>query len=356
MENYTEETATGMTGASCHEDLMTFSSRVYLYGIPLLVVFGTFGNVLSGLVMLRPKMRRHTTCVYLGVLAVVDTATLYTGLSKYWIIELTGYDIREYSPFVCKFSIFCVYFLVQLEAWILVSVSLERLFAVCAPARANQMISRQFTAVQLIIVTCVIGGTNAHFFWTMTVPGLNVDPDDTCGAKVSYKHFWFYTWPCIDMLVASVLPFIIMLTCSLVIIITLHRRKKRRNNKRPPGTPPVGLKMSGVTAMLLSVCLIFLLCSLPVVVVLIISSYKITTQNFTATGEEIDQCFLNHGVFPVTTMIVYVNNAINFWLYCISGPLFRAELKKMFCFLWKKLKSTLKWRKSHLNSHSNTGS
>ena len=46
---------------------------------PVTLGFGTVGNVLTLVVMLRPAMRSTPTCVYMAALAVTDTIVLYSG-------------------------------------------------------------------------------------------------------------------------------------------------------------------------------------------------------------------------------------------------------------------------------------
>ena len=310
------------SNSTCDDYYRDFSKNVFLQIPPILLIFGTFGNVLSGLVMLRPKLRRNTTCVYLGVLACVDMAILYTGLGRYWVKALTGTDIRDLSPVVCKGHVFLVYFLVDLEAWILVSVAVERMVAVCSPAVAKKHMTRRFALVQLSILTCIMFCINAHYFWTLSLPGVINDPGGLCGAGSGYEQFLLEAWPTIDTIIACLLPFSILLMSNLRIIITLYRRKRRRYNQRLPGAPPVGIKLSGITAMLLLVCTVFFICIAPIEIELL-RTYLAFAQNDT------HNCDSSFVALPLLNMLMYVNYVINFWLYCVSAPLFRTELRKM---------------------------
>ena len=140
---------------------------VWLYGSPILIVSGTIGNILSFAVMLWKKIRHTTTSLYLCVLAVVDTAVLYTGLFMSWYrINLNGYDVTHWDGFACKFFVFFLNGLQQFDSWILVSVTLERVCAVFLPHKHKEIFTKKVATVCLIIQALVIITMNNHVFYT----------------------------------------------------------------------------------------------------------------------------------------------------------------------------------------------
>ena len=53
--------------------------RLMLQVSPILLVFGTIGNILSFVTLARRAMRNCTSHIYLAVLAITDTLVLYIG-------------------------------------------------------------------------------------------------------------------------------------------------------------------------------------------------------------------------------------------------------------------------------------
>ena len=53
--------------------------HIILYVPPILMIFGTIGNLLAFAVLTRRAMRRNCSYVYLAVLAIADTLVLYIG-------------------------------------------------------------------------------------------------------------------------------------------------------------------------------------------------------------------------------------------------------------------------------------
>ena len=53
------------------------SRMMYLIGYPLIIIFGTIGNMLSFYIMRRGSLKDVSTCFYMSVLAIADTGKLH---------------------------------------------------------------------------------------------------------------------------------------------------------------------------------------------------------------------------------------------------------------------------------------
>ena len=61
-------------------------TAIQRYMAPLVVVIGVLGNTLSFLVMIQPRNRRVSCCIYMAALAVSDTMTLYVA-AHLWVVS-----------------------------------------------------------------------------------------------------------------------------------------------------------------------------------------------------------------------------------------------------------------------------
>ncbi len=69
----------------------------YIY--PIITGFGCLGNLLAFTVLLRRKLRRRTTCLYMSAMAIADVIMLTTK----FILFLTFYVVTEItSVWLCK--------------------------------------------------------------------------------------------------------------------------------------------------------------------------------------------------------------------------------------------------------------
>ena len=297
---------------------------VWMYGSPILIAGGTLGNLLSFAVMLRKKIRHTTTSLYLIVLAVVDTAVLYTGLLRLYMKHSSGYDIRHSSALACKFHVFSVYATQQFDSWVLVSVTLERVCAVFLPHKSKEIFTKRFATVSLIIQALVIVTINSHFFYTHDLVYFRGYGEIQLACTPLLKTHISYMnniWPWIDFCLFSLVPFTIIISSNVVIVCRLLWSSYTRRHHLHATSD---VKMTSMTAILITVSIVFFVTTAPISIYLIQSAVLHQKAN-------VYQRASLAMVWAVLNMILYTNNAVNFLLYFISGPRFRKELKVMFC-------------------------
>ena len=300
------------------------SVDILLYGAPILIIVGTVFNALSAAVMLRKNLRDTTTCLFLTVLAFVDTAILYTGLLRQWFIVYNEFDIRKWAAVTCKLHPFLLYALNQFQAWLLVIVSMERVIAVFLPHRSKLLCTRTNAVASMVITAVVLGGLDAHFFWTKQYMHMRFSTFDAAVCtpiNAGYEAFVRNVWPWIDFTVFSLLPFTLLICSNVAILLrVLYSDYLRRKNLHTHGNT---VKMNSMTAILITISFSFLVTTAP------ISIFLIATGAQWGTVASISQLG-KRTMWAVFNMLTYVNNTINFLLYCVSGSRFRRELVAMF--------------------------
>ena len=307
------------TSSACCGDsaelYVNFGINTWTYGSPILVILGTIGNVLSAVVMQRKRLRKYTTSVYLTMLACVDTAVLYTGLSRQWVLAVFYTDIRFLTSGLCKLHLFLMYFLVQLEAWILVCVTIERLVAVWLPLKVQRIFTRRFAHIQMTGLLFGLFVLNSHLFRTQIL--VPIGDNNICRFDPSFEFFRLKIWGWIDMVFASILPFAIMISSSVAIVVKLYIQRHKTTSQGNASAR----NARRVTMMLLVVCVMFFVCTLPITIYLSKSSdYE----------QMYGCCYSNNVIWPLVNMFMYLNHAVNFFLYCASGVKFRTELVQIF--------------------------
>ena len=319
LDNSSATDGPDTSGACCGDSVefyVNFGRNTWTYGSPILVILGTIGNVLSAIVMQRKRLRKYTTSVYLTMLACVDTAVLFTGLSRQWVLAVFNTDIRFLTSGLCKLHLFLMYFLVQLEAWILVCVAIERLVAVWLPLKAQRIFTRRFALLQMTALLLGLFVLNSHLFRTQILIPLGAGGGNICRFDPFFEFFRLKIWGWIDMVFASILPFGIMISSSIAIVAKLYIQRHKTASQGNASA-----KNASVTVMLLVVCGVFFVCTLPITIYLSKSSdYE----------RMYGCCYSNNVIWPLVNMFMYLNHAANFFLYCASGPRFRAELLQIF--------------------------
>ncbi|XP_060578050.1 FMRFamide receptor-like [Ruditapes philippinarum] len=337
---------------------------LWIYVSPILIIVGTFGNILSICVLLRPKLRCSTTMFYLTCLSFGDLFTLYTGLLRYWISKAFDVDVRHFSNATCKIHAFLVYLSLDFTVWILVSVTIDRCLRVSMPFKAKIICTLKRSRYVIAVILFLLVIKNMHFLWNLQL----VDTSE-CDAKTeAVSNLLKYVWPWIDFSTFCLIPFSIMIACNIKIIYRIIRSQKKLNKHKdyyrtptlkPKHDSPLSQdnsseksvqstsmmsqmtshqtsqqtsrvkkrssarRISSLTAMLLTVNCVFLLTTSPIQAFLIGKEYWYSDKT---PEEKIAWCNFWRAV---VNMLQYTNNAVHFFLYCLTGPIFRNELKTM---------------------------
>ncbi len=143
----------------------TIGSKIFLSFCPLILIFGTFTNISSLLVLSRKRMRKHSTYVYLAILSCVDLMALWLGLTRDYLAF--GFGIYINSTWLCRMHSFLFYYTLDLSSWILVAVSLDRFLAISFlfSSYTRQLLLKMLAKPKLIcsIISVSLFLLNLHF-------------------------------------------------------------------------------------------------------------------------------------------------------------------------------------------------
>ena len=296
------------------------TKQIWRYCPPILFTIGTVGNILCAIIMLRKSVRSSNTSLFLVVTAVIDTLMLWTGLTNQFTTKYYNLSFRDYSTFLCKAHVFLVYWLRQYGSWVLAAMNLERFFAIMAPFQSKQYVSKKRCALLIGFVGICLAGLNVHeivFFYVKVQ-----DPYFWCTASEESFSFYVHTWPWVDISFQTLIPFALITFGNFGIIAQLvHSNYLRKRNMNAEG-----VKMNSMTAVLLLVSLAFLFSSAPLAVYLIIRGF-VFMPPFSP-----EKLALRDLLWAAAVNIAYINYSCNFFMYCASGPRFRAEIRALFGF------------------------
>ena len=249
----------------------------------------------------------------------MDTMYLYSNsMTKNFIKAVWSFNYSTQFPLGCALY---VYFLLSsrcIGAWLIVSVTLERLLVTCMPLRARLIATRKRAAYVTAIITVVI---LAAYSYILIIYEVSVDEKGKkgCDMKVYYLDMGVdFAQKIIDMVIYSILPTILLFGSNAVIIYKVAQSSNFRQ-ERAGGAASGEAKDDAsrrLTIMLLSVSTAFLIFTLPLAAFLTHS-----------TLYWVDNFEIYYRSFYTLQI---VNSAINFLLYAASGPAFRRELVVMF--------------------------
>lgn len=322
------------------EFLLATSKYLWLVVAPVLVLVGTIGNSMS-LVILNTKSFRGTgTSFVLCSLAFVDTAVLYIGAFIRWVGYVSNHDIRSRTLISCKVYMFALLFLSQLSSWTVVQVTIGRAILACCPFRAKKLCSRRNMVSTWVTLVVVIFLLELHCFWTANLVPKRVcslynkmnNVDSTVRCSTVGQGSWkdIIVWG--NIISISALPALVIITTNAVIVYRLTNRPKGVDGTDSSPGPRQGgrsqQKWNSVSRMLVTVSVVFLVTTLPTA--LFFSYMNLYPPVVSASGIPQSASLLlqaeRHLVYTCTRLLYYTNNAINFFLYVLSGRSFRRAL------------------------------
>lgn len=303
--------------------------RVHGYFSVIVCIFGIISNLLNIIVLTRKHMHSPTNFI-LTALAIADMLTM----STYPILAIYLYIITQpncpwgHSKPWMYFVLFHNLFIItchNVAMWLTVALAVFRYIFVCRHQVASTMCSMQRAKLTVLIVTVASVLSCIPYYFLYTIK----DPDDYCGywvvfsaiaqAHPIYKNFvhWMFG------VTIKILPCILLAFLSSLLIIAMQQAKKRRarllNNISRVIDSDGSNEHNRTTMMLVAVVLCFIVTELPQGIVAWISAVdkQFFDNVYTLLGDLMD-------------ILVLINSAVNFILYCIMSQQFRNTFKSLF--------------------------
>ena len=306
----------------------------------LFILVGTVGNLLSVYVVLRSKLRRHSTFIYLAFLSIVDLIVLYTFCVNFILHAWFDIDLQQVSLVACKIFSFSIYFFPQMSAWILTAVSLDRVFALTRGVRKTKKIRLTYSVLFSIFIILFL--LNIQFFFydnsyqidsiieTTTIKVYRIVDTDMdinvvhCSSENNkkYKEFYENIWVYIDAIVNVYLPFTLMFLCSTIIFLSVLRTMGNANNTNKR------LIARNLSTMLLSINAMFVLLTGPIVFYLMFEKQTLASDDYRCEVQVRAKYKMIKLLFII---LMNANHTGNILVYCLTGTEFRTQLFDVIC-------------------------
>ena len=297
------------------------------YAGTLIVILGLIGNFFSILVFSRKALRSRSCSIYFLALSMSDVHVLVGYTLENLLLHGYGVQLLS-SSFMCKFTIFLIYASTDVSNYLLTLAAIDRCVLI-SNASSRYRFCRQSTARSLIaVVVLLFGSINSHILF-----GFDVDETGAClPISANYIHFYVRHYDSyIDIVKTVLIPFILIFFCNSFIIFKFTRQRtalirsasfRRKSRRRQE-------KDRQLTWFLLSTSILFILLSLPAEI-----------NDFIRTRLEQDfQITYSCQLWASTSFFILfqqTNHASHFYVYTLTGPIFRKEFQKLLCVFRRK--------------------
>lgn len=212
------------------------------YTPPVLLVLGTFGNIVSAIILRRMYQRVLSTCLYCFVVVIVDLLVLYVLAGNVWVARLTDVNLKHTamlsSNSLCKIYPFIADLLIHLSIWLTVAMVIETTVVVIKPAKLLRTCSLERSRAVILLIVVLLICVNAHCFWTFAL--VKVDKttikEEVCTTARQGNHnseeFRKIVWPIMDIVVADLLPYCVLFSCTVMLLTKRCRRRRQQRRQR----------------------------------------------------------------------------------------------------------------------------
>ena len=252
---------------------------------------------------------RSGSSVILSALAVADTLTLLIGPTGMYINKVYNIQIENQYLVICKTNRYLKSVLSYVANWLIIIFTIFRVIAVYWPHKANIYCTRKrpYMSVLLTCVLSVVVNLDSLIF-------IEHIPKYNKAGRFMFNHCWsegsrhiyyrFYNqW--ILLAAMTIIPFIILISGNLLKIYKMIKYKIQRKQMSVKTNPDA----ESMTAMLISIPLLFLVTQVPAIVVGIVRK---RTQYVPRSEEFLARFYLIDGICK---LLKWMNHALNFVCY-----------------------------------------
>lgn len=281
---------------------------------------------MSIITLLRKRLQKHASTVYLIFLAFADLCMLWTGLYTDYCFHGFGLDIKTTSLFSCKIMDFVAYASGGYSVWLIVLLTIERMMLTRFPIFSKSNLTRKFTLITamvcLLIMVCLF--FHIPFWYEIKVSVIRSENgtavERVCTSTQEELQAQTSLWAVVLWIMFSLFPITILVIANGVIIGSIIFQRKRFCTVDPSGRVHQQnsyKKTKSLTRMILFVSAFFIFCTLPA-----IFKRAFESRALSIDVKEQARKVLIESVF---LFVFYSNSTFNFILYCLSGSVFQQE-------------------------------
>ncbi|XP_061171663.1 uncharacterized protein LOC133181136 [Saccostrea echinata] len=203
------------------EEPMKLAVTLHRILLPVIVLFGLIGNIISALVFTTTKLKKMSSSLYLTVLAISDSGFLVC-VFMLWIdtLNVAVFD----RPFVCQSLVYFTFVFSFLSVWIVNILTLEMyILTFYLSTRTLRLLNRNLAKVVIFFLTVFAMVLYVHNLWTVEV--YEIEHGKSICIENSAHFVLIISF--IDSLLTSIVPMVMMFVMtSRILLATIKDNKK----------------------------------------------------------------------------------------------------------------------------------
>ncbi|CAD5125353.1 unnamed protein product [Dimorphilus gyrociliatus] len=301
------------TGSSAIGELII---RLHIYYLPLIIVFGLLGNLLSAIVFLFSNLNQFSSSVYLSALSLADICFLLC-LFLNWLLWI-GTDLINYEV-CCQLFAYISHVSSSLSFLFILAFTVERYVVVLLPLHKFVWctIGRARKIIYILVALCLVLQMIHIFSSEVKVKNEYNETKRICEPKKSFRyHLNFFVL--FDSIITFFLPFFVILVANFRICVRIWMTMRRRDEMT---TIPASQRQElRITVLLVFVSVTFFVLNAPA------HAFKLAAVVHTVRDTHSAYGPLTINLQSLSNLLYYTSHAVNFLLYSIGGNTFRQAL------------------------------
>ena len=297
---------------------------------------GILANLLVIFVIMLSSLRNSVFMNLIMNLAIFDI--IYSSAFINSERGIFGQMLLEPSLLHCRFNSFVLSISGFGSSWVTVFISVERYIAVFHPIKVHIYCTKKRMLSAVFVLTSLICICTIPVFYSCSV--IIIDQQPTCiGYSSNTTDIYYSTnttdiyystnttdiyFLCLWVICYTVLPLVFITVLNVLLIRQIRVRKAFRAKSQVQNFKPTSFaNNSSLTAIMVCVCVVFAVSSLP--------SSILDIVNWRCKFTKASHCVHTKGwLYSFAVMLDNINHSINFFLYCLTGSVYRRALFQLF--------------------------
>ena len=305
------------------EEDESFTSITGIWVTGVCCILGLAGNILSFIVLFQ-AFKKSTMFLVLRSVIVSDIVFLLTVFITMTLVNVYPYtgvlrtlhDSRGYVQFI----LWPILMMSQMTTvWLTVFVSVERYVAICFPLKVASLCTMSKVRGVIIAIFCISVVFNVPRYFEYEYLRSDLSAKTALGHSTVYRYLYTCT---LYSLFLFLLPLSLLIFLNAKLILALRRGRRMWRTLQVKQR-----KEQNLTNIPLAIVVVFFICATPALAVNVIEAMH---PNVGYSTEYV--MFL-----VVANLLVVLNSATNFIIYCLLGRKFRTRLLQLCHLTWCKM-------------------
>jgi hypothetical protein len=290
-------------------------------------VLGAIGLIFNVLVFTRPSLYRQPCSLYFFSSTCFNLFVVFVVIPVRIVSEGFNMDLANYNLGICKTEIFAFNVVRTISCWLIVLACVDRYFHSSASASVRRISSLKTARLGIGITSVAITILYSHMIVYYEIYNMynqfgNIVPQcyGQKGIYRTFKSFWY-------MALYSICPSLLMFLFGFLTLI--HLRQQRQAAQRIPETNQTVRRTDNqLLRMLITQVLVITIATLPFTI------YQLYASFTTSLAKDTLRLALENLAGEAAGVLTYFAHSSSFYLYTLTGTVFRKELLKIIGRYW----------------------